>query len=506
MDFSSGGNPGRIQIPQLARNRPSIHDLPIELLSHIISLSVQNYFASITRMQNLCLVCSRWRDVVEGTPELWCRITSADPLPGVRKAIDSSRDYPLDIGYGNRAHPNRSGPEDFLSAVYPHAWRWRRASIVLGLGSENLLQRWTAGKAPRLESLTITLDTRVPTPLTLFEGAPLPCLRTLQLRSVPLVWDGQQLFNLRKLEILAEKQIPPSLSSVLSVLRETHRLEDFVCVGSLSQTPGDESDAVPQHSIPLPALKKLRIHSSAKSSWLGLSRAIRAPACQHVSLAGGLLGDLQDPTELAQIVEGVSQFLPRLRTRAEWEERVHITLGSPNVTFRSSTFHLDFSHSTRRMQLAKWMILNLVDELVEIALYIIDPTWNAAQLEMLDLPTLRRTVSKLNISPTVWQPRAILEYLSSPTPGLDGQALWPLPNLTELAVPVNADDLAVILRMLRCRAQAIELPGSVRPQTIIELRLTEYAIGSLDDTERMSEIDSFMRGNGGSLKIVPWGG
>ncbi|KAG8912770.1 hypothetical protein FRC00_003807 [Tulasnella sp. 408] len=505
MDSSSGGTPG-LQGQRLARNRPSIHDLPIELLSHIISLSVQNYSANITRTQNLCLVCSRWRDVVEGTPELWCRITSADPLRGIKKAIEYSRDYPLDIDYGDISRINRSAPETFLSAVSLDAWRWRRASIAFGSGSEDLLQRWLSRKAPRLESLTITLHSRVTTPLTLFEGAPLPCLRTLQLRSVPLVWDGQQLFNLRKLEILAEKQIPPPLSSVLSVLRETQRLEDFVCVGSLSQTPGDESDTVPQHSIPLPALKKLRIHSPARSSWLGLSRAIRAPVCQHVSLGGGLLGDLQDPNELAQIVEGVSQFLPSLRTRAEWEERVHIAIGSPNVTFRSSTFHLDFSHSTRRMQLAKWMILNLVDELVEIALYISDPTWNAAQLEMLDLPTLRRTVSKLNIGPTVWQPRAILEYLSSPTPGLDGQALWPLPNLTELAVPVNADDLAVILRMLRCRAQAIDLPGSVRPQTIIELRLTEYAIGSLDGTERISEIDSFMRGNGGSLKIVPWGG
>ncbi|KAG9046301.1 hypothetical protein FS837_004659 [Tulasnella sp. UAMH 9824] len=502
MDFSSGGTPG-LQGQQLAR--PSIHDLPIELLSHIISLSVQKYSANITRTQNLCLVCSRWQDVVEGTPELWARITSADPLRGVRKAIDCSRDYPLDIDYGDVSHPNRSGPDEFLSAVSLDAWRWGRVSIICR-GHEDLLQRWMARKAPRLESLTITVTSQVPAPLVLFEGAPLPCLRTLHLRNVPIVWEGQQLFNLQKLEILAERQILPTLSSVLSVLRETQRLEDFVYVGHLFRTPGDETFA--QESILLPALKKLRIHSHPKLCWLGLSRAIRAPACQHASLGGRLPGNLHDTNDLAQMNEGISHFLPRLRARGEWGERVHITIGSPTVTFRSSTLRLDFAHynGTRTIQLTQWMILNLVDELVEIALDVNDPTWNVAQLEMLDLPTLRRTVSTLNIGPIVWQPRGILEHLSSPISGLDGQTRWPLPNLTELAALVNADDLAVILRVLRCRAQAIDLPGSARPQTLIELRLTEYPIGFPDYTERISEIDNFMRGHGGSLKIVPWGG
>ncbi|KIO22379.1 hypothetical protein M407DRAFT_28098 [Tulasnella calospora MUT 4182] len=365
MVSSNEGSPDlQDQLPQ-----PSIHDLPVELLSHIVSLSVQEYFFHLTRIQHLCLVCSKWRDVVEGTPELWCRLTGADPLRGVRKAIHYSRDYPLDINSHFISHLNGSHPNDFLPAVSLHACRWKRASIIVGPGSENVLQEaLTVGKAPRLESLTITSSGRMKTPLTLFQGAVLPCLRNLQLRNAPLVWNGEQLFNLQKLEISAEKQIPPPLNDVLSVLRVAWGLEEFAFVGSLSPGVDGDSITVPQHSILPPALKKLRISSVRTSSWLHLFRTIRAPACRRISLRGDLFGDLEDPNNLAQIAEAISQFFPCVRVKVDWEERIHITVGSPEVRFSLSTLDLEFSHSTERLQLAKWMILNFVHESMEVAL------------------------------------------------------------------------------------------------------------------------------------------
>ncbi|KIO15988.1 hypothetical protein M407DRAFT_34380 [Tulasnella calospora MUT 4182] len=501
MNSSNEGTPG-LQDQQLPR--PSVHDLPVELLSHIISLFVQEYFANLTRVQRLCLVCSKWRDVVEGTPELWCRLTGADPLPGVRKAIHYSRDYPLDIDSHFASHLDGPHPNEFLPAVSLHAWRWRRASIVVGQLSENLLQALTVEKAPRLESLHISAYGGIRTPLTLFQGATLPCLRTLRLHGASIVWNGEQFFNLRKLEIVQDQETFPKLDAVLSVLRITQGLEEFTCVGSLSRGPDGDRITAPQHSILLPALKKLQIDSYRTPSWLDLSRMIRASACQHVSLGGDFPGDLQDPNNLAEIAEEILRFFPCSRKAVDWEERVYITVGSPGITFSSSTHNLTFSHSTRRIQLTKWMILNLADELVEITLYINDSTWNANQLEMLDVATLRRKVSKLAIGTTVWQRRSILKYLSSPNPVLDGQTRWPFPELTEVALPVTADDLPLILRMLRGGAQAIDLPGTIPPQNVIKLHLSEQTIDSLETTELLAEIDSLVRGNGGSLTIVRW--
>ncbi|KIO22377.1 hypothetical protein M407DRAFT_28096 [Tulasnella calospora MUT 4182] len=490
---SSNDGTSSLQDQHLAR--ASIHDLPVELLSPIISLSIQGYSARLKQVQNLCFVCSKWRDVVEGTPELWCRLTGADPLEGVRKAIHYSRDYPLDINYNYNTPHRDPNPNEFLTAIAGHVWRCREASIDVDWRTQRILDALTVDKAPRLESLSITACNPIRTTLTLFQGATLPCLRTLRLRGIPLVWDGAQLFNLQKLEIVTYK-VP--LMGLLSVLQVTQGLEEFTCIGSTSQAlDGDHI------TVLLPALKRLRIHSFGTSSWLDLFKTIRAPACQHVSLSGHLTRDLENPNNLAQIAEGILKLFPW--KAADGEERVRITVAPWEATLSSSTLHLVFSHSTRTTQLTKWMILNFLDDLEEIWLSINDDTWNTNQLEMLDLPTLRRKVSKLDITASVLERNAILEYLSNPNPGFDGQNRWPLPDLTELALTVTAEDLPVILRMLRGRAQAIGLPGSVRPQSVIRLHLSENARNSLDTTEILAEIDSLLRGNGGSLTILRWG-
>ncbi|KIO22373.1 hypothetical protein M407DRAFT_28092 [Tulasnella calospora MUT 4182] len=502
MDSSHGGTP---DLQDQHRARASIHDVPVELLSPIIYLSIQGYSTHLKRVQTLCFVCSKWRDVVEDTPELWCRLTSADPLEGVRKAIHYSRDHPLDIDY-HCISRTRSNPPDFLQAVAPHVWRCRQASIIVDRSTQRMLQALTVGEAPRLESLAIVADglmnpwfyTREP--LTLFQGATLPSLRSLRIRDIPLVWNGEQLFNLQRLEIVAPERTLVPLIGLLSVLRVTQRLEEFTCLASFSQAL--EGDRI---TAPLPALKKLSIHSFGTSSWLDLFSMIRAPACRYLSLGGDFSRHLENPNNLAQIAEGISQIFPRVWKATDREERVRIAVGCWEVRLSSSTLQLVFSGYPQTIQLAKWTILNLVDELEEINLSINDYTWNASQLEMLDLPTLGRKVSKLDINADVRERRAILEYLSSPDRGSDSQTRWPLPDLTEVALAVTADDLPGILRMLRGRAQAIDLPGSLRPQGIIGLHLSEDARHSLDITDILAEIDSLLRGNGGSLTIMRWG-
>ncbi|KAG9046300.1 hypothetical protein FS837_004658 [Tulasnella sp. UAMH 9824] len=209
---------------------------------------------------------------------------------------------------------------------------------------------------------------------------------------------------------------------------------------------------------------------------------------------------------LAEIAERLSQLTPSVQTGSDRKEHVRITLKSEEVRFRFSTLNLVLWHSTKTIQVASWMILNLADERAEIRLDITKAIGNAHEFEMLDPLTSRRTISKLDLSGAIRPPRAILDYLSAPNPSLDGRTRWLWPDLTEIAVPACLNDLPLVLRMLRGRAQAVDLPGSVRPHRISKLCLVEYETYSLDTRITFTKIVQVMTENGGSLRIADWGG
>ncbi|KIO15830.1 hypothetical protein M407DRAFT_34563 [Tulasnella calospora MUT 4182] len=483
-----------------------IQDLPAELLITIICLASIIEPNNLTRAQRLSTVCSRWRDVVEGSPEIWCLITGADPPEIVSKAIEKSKDMSLYIDYSVKQHYPIHDKEDFLETVCPHVQRWRRASIVLSGSDRDLLQGLTIGTAPRLESLTVKVSFYSGVVLNLFEGVALPCLRALTVRRVPLMWDGEQFSNLQKLVIFTNRRNALSLQRVLSVLRTMPKLEEFTYRGVLSRVLDEEKGTISRDFILLPAMKYLQLYTFDSSGALDILRCIRAPACLKVSLEA-TLGDLEDPERSPQIYETMVQYSPLIMAMTNKGERGRIKVYPEDVRFSISTVEFDLSHPTQIIQVAKWMVQYLAEESMDIELLIADQKFTADQLDYLIPPTLHRRVSKLSIqdllSDDIDPSDAILHYLSSPKLGSDGQVRWPLPHLKEIAIVNHGQsrDLVGILCMLQARAAAVDSLEAGGPLKVMELHLSYKTIDS-ESWNVISKINEFMGEYGGKLITV----
>ncbi|KAG8913394.1 hypothetical protein FRC01_004571, partial [Tulasnella sp. 417] len=459
--------------------------------------------ANLTRAQQLSTVCSRWRNVVEGTPEIWTIITGYDPPEAVNKAIEHSSDMSLDIGYNTKANHSVHSPEDFLQAVSPHTRRWRRASIVLTSCSEHWMRGLTMGMAPRLESFTLRVSYYSGGPLTLFGGVAPPCLRELTVRRVPLLWDAQQFSSLHKLVILVGRWNAPSLQTLLFVLRIAPNLEEFEYWGELSQVL---HSARSPGFILLPVMKSLQLYTPNTSDALDILSCIRAPACQKVLLEA-TMGDFQVPERLAQNCEAMLQFSPLITNLANQGKHVEIRVEPTDARFSISSVDFDLSHPTQIIQVAKWMVQDLSNELMDIDLFIEDIGFTAEQLDSLFPPTLHRRVSKLSIGglrDNFDQAGAILDYLSSSKLRSDGQVQLPLPHLREIAVLGSSPDLLSILHMLQARMEAVDSPTAVAHHKVAKLCLNGVAIDSKEDRDLISRIDGFLQENGGELWRRDW--
>ncbi|KIO15831.1 hypothetical protein M407DRAFT_34564 [Tulasnella calospora MUT 4182] len=391
----------------------------------------------------------------------------------------------LDIEYSVKQHHLIHKKEDFLRTICPHVQRWRRAAIVLSGADRDLLQGYYYGGV-----------------LTLFEGVTLPCLRALTVRRVPLMWAGEQFPNLQKLEIYTNEGNALSLQRVLSALRTIPNLEEFTYGGVLSRVP---DGTISRGFILLPAMKCLELNTPESSGALEILRCIRAPACLKVWLQA-TVGDVEDLERWAQMYDALIQFSPLIMTMTNKGERGRIKMHPEDVRFSISTVEFDLSHPTQIIQVAKWMVQNLVNEATDIALLIEDQEFTAEQLEFLIPATLHRRVSKLSIGDRFGEidpSGAILQYLSNPKLGSDGQVRWPLPHLKEIAIISGrqSPDLGGILCMLRARAAAVDSLEAGEPSRVMELHLCYKTIDS-EGLNIISKIDEFMGEYAGKLVIV----
>ncbi|KAG9046298.1 hypothetical protein FS837_004656 [Tulasnella sp. UAMH 9824] len=360
--------------------------------------------------------------------------------------------------------------------------------------------------APRLESFTLRTSYYSGQPVTLFKGVWPPSLREFHVRRVTLSWDGGQFSNLRKLSISADRQWALPLPRVLSILRTTSRLEEFTYAGRLARSLGGEHETIAQGSILLPAVRCLKIYTESSGA-VEILKYIRVPACMDVSLEAALRG-LDNPESSAQMYEGIIQFLPRIIHLKNGGNRVQIKARPAAAYFGISTVEFNLSHHTQISRVLKWMVEDLADESMEIDLSIEDPSFTTEQLDSLVPPSLNRRVSNLSLGrlgDEIHQASAILQYLSSPKLGSDGQVQWPLPHLREMAVLNRSPDLLGTLRMLRARAKAIDSPAFVRPPKVIKLVLEGDIIDSESNTDLISGVNRFLQESGGELWRREWG-
>ncbi|KAG8983293.1 hypothetical protein FRB90_006152, partial [Tulasnella sp. 427] len=277
----------RVILASRQRNTFSlINTLPVDLLIDIFHHAVYSgSFVECDMPITLILVCHHWNQIVNDTPTLWTSIqkSSDRPLKKVLKALEKSKNAPLDISFDSWSFDPEQ--EEFLLAIFPYAERWRELSLER-LASAAELGALATLSAPLLKSIRITFDGALeweePHPLDLFRGDSLPKLKRVQVHQLPIRWNPNLLCNLTSLEISYVSSFGPALDEVLAVLSACPDLESFSANNVLfsAQTVGQSQDP-----ILLQRLKRFELQHLDPPVTKAILAKIRAPNCETGALS-----------------------------------------------------------------------------------------------------------------------------------------------------------------------------------------------------------------------------
>ncbi|KAG8945763.1 hypothetical protein FRC04_000529 [Tulasnella sp. 424] len=225
-----------------AINGPPINRLPHELFVAVFEL----YVGADTPVQNLVtlmLVCKLWRNIVEGTPSLWRRISGREGLSAVRKALSIARDVSLEIKY--REDSAEMDVKTFFAQINDRVAQWK--SLVINLAAASFdsplaVLRTTAG----LKLQTLHLIGRWDREWEVI-AAPLRLsgLRSLELNRSPII-SAEELLRVIK--------DSPALEEL--ALHRLVSLKDFVAPGHEGGL-GAQSRSTGAHH---PAIQLLHLH------------------------------------------------------------------------------------------------------------------------------------------------------------------------------------------------------------------------------------------------------
>ncbi|KAG9220299.1 hypothetical protein CCMSSC00406_0006364 [Pleurotus cornucopiae] len=192
----------------------SIEKIPAEILLKIIKISVTEFNSDKRRLppcnllDTLSMVCSTWRDVIRGAPELWTTIYGSEPPSQMRAAIQFSQKMPLRL-YGDDGKnpiPGRAAnilfAEFYRMSVFEMYLRqddFRSNVSLLGANCNTSL----------LESFALWIegpeedggDEEQDTALDLFGGKAPPRLTKLSIGGCKHSWDSAAFGNLTSLRI-----------------------------------------------------------------------------------------------------------------------------------------------------------------------------------------------------------------------------------------------------------------------------------------------------------------
>lgn len=241
------------------------HSAPIQVLPEEIFLEViRLYTSSETPLRNittLTWVCRRWKTVLEGEAGFWSRISSAEGLQYVRKALQLAKDVPLDLVYSGKGREMHC--ESFFKEVGDRITQWR--SLVSefegwSMSSESSIADIRTTPSTnlvllRLVNTMVTGNRQVP--VTLFGGAPAPpSLKNLHIKLIPIVVAQLQLSNLESLNLQGVQTV--FTADILQILVNSPELQvlRLASVGSLDR-PNTQATNTGPAFIRLPALCEL---------------------------------------------------------------------------------------------------------------------------------------------------------------------------------------------------------------------------------------------------------
>ncbi|KAG8862289.1 hypothetical protein FRB96_001868 [Tulasnella sp. 330] len=497
------------------------YELPVELLSHILRLSVPLEDWSVERLQELAQVSRRWKDIVTSTPKLWAvaKVTNHQDPSGLSwrthldLALRMSHNSPLSVFHINQERPDYDSLssdirrcEEFMTIVGRHTARWksvhysghRLRSIV------SALER----PCPSLEDLSVVFDRHLEgSRMRIIPGAR---LRHITLDHAELEW--RALLGLHSLRIRSVAERIPQARELLVALRACPQLE-VLELSSIDITRNVDEDerfelndslvkgpSGSDERLYLPRLTTLQVRDVDGGFFRALIAKVHGENVRCMSLRA----QVPLPTTLS---ETDPSFLisPTLDTVAAQKKRLYITV------FRTSVvFHSDADPDSKVPEVGSPCSFNFElcrrpvyidsdDEIVDVATIL----ENAAML--LDTRTLpaplhvrlgRRgagddrwtftlpftylkempTLTELQIHPNLANASSILESLSKPIRNDADELMWPCPQLAHLYVDVTQTNLLLELLALiedRCCGDISGYPSPI-PLSTLTLRVRNH--------------------------------
>ncbi|KAG8909896.1 hypothetical protein FRC01_006656 [Tulasnella sp. 417] len=176
--------------------------LPLELLLEVFRLYV-DVNTPVRSLVTLILVCKPWRNIVEGTPNLWCHISGREGLNYIRKAVAMAEDTPLEITYMSRPIP-KTKPAAFFAEINDRIGQVKSISAYV-LHARHFPEILKTAPTPALETLHFLAewpDRENTNDVTLFGGERAsPALKHFYVHHIPVALGSLHLSGLRSLRL-----------------------------------------------------------------------------------------------------------------------------------------------------------------------------------------------------------------------------------------------------------------------------------------------------------------
>ncbi|KAG9044968.1 hypothetical protein FS837_007231 [Tulasnella sp. UAMH 9824] len=451
-----------------------VNSLPPELATVFDIVIGSNPVKVWSNLGTLMLACHHWNQLVKYTPSLWTKIQGSAKTSNViiTRVLEISQDSPLDVDYdgtgGSRALDHQHA---FLSTIFPHAHRWRKAALSIQ-GAAQALEPMATLSSPLLESLSLRAiggpSWANEEPLDVFGGRPPARLQELSLDGIPIKWSPKTICNLKALEIRDIHRLGPSLDQLFAILSASPNLESL----SIDKVNFSGGASAPIHNlIQMPALGTLWLELISPWTINRILAALRAPNCNFGSLRPRIL---VDPFETL-FTPDVSHFFDHIRSGAN-SSSVYCREGEVTMSWDQPwRIYLEVKNIRVARRVLDWMSVSpeLNPPVVSLCLTIgvSDPLMVEDILAvMTDTKAVHRVEFLSNVPLT-----GAFGMLT--TGGLEeGDARTPFPGLREVFIYKSLDDdeWENLVRVFRSRQGVTEArDGDQHPSPLRSLELGE---------------------------------
>lgn len=214
----------------------SIDRLPVEVLilvfQVVINVALQRWENIRSRFINpnseLSAVCSRWRNIIESSPQLWNRLLPGLSVRGLEYTLERSSNYPIDVSYASPCwRLQRRDLISFFGTLGEAIGRCRNIDIALGAEewfSIDAVDIFLKLPATNLQHLKLASNSNWAAPVShirLF-GGECPQLRSFHIVGVKCDWTMGMLQELEDSHVIGLAF--DDLNQLLDVIRRTPKL------------------------------------------------------------------------------------------------------------------------------------------------------------------------------------------------------------------------------------------------------------------------------------------